>query len=134
MPLQSKPTDTRSVTDRLRATTEELKILQALIMNGDFSPRILSEFRTAVDSVRQTARVVQMWVGLQQQHRDPYTVMNTLSADRVRRATQIARDLNVDLQSMEVDFSTDGLRDLFDAITALHDRLALLFRVADRSL
>lgn len=81
--------------------------------------------------MRQTARVAQMWVGLQQQSRDPYAAMSTLSEDRVRRATQIAKDLTIDLQSLEVDFETAGLTDLFHAIEALHERLAPLFGVSN---
>jgi hypothetical protein len=96
----------RTVTERLQVATMELQGLEQTIVSGDFSPRILSEFRSAVDSIRHTARVVQNWIGLQQQHRDPYSVMTTLSGDRVRRATQIARDLTLDLQTMEVDFET----------------------------
>jgi len=125
-------TDCWSIAERLRRATEELKILEQLIVSGSFSPRILSEFRNAVDSVRQTARVVQMWMGLQQEHRDPYSVMSTLSADRVRRATQIAKDLTIDLQSLEVDFSTEGIADLFQAVVELHERLVPLCRADDR--
>jgi len=123
-----------SIAERLQRTTEELKTLEQLIVSGDFSPRILSEFRNAVDSVRQTARVVQMWMGLQQQRRDPYSVMSTLSEDRVRRATQMAKDLTIDLQSLEVDFGTEGLTELFQAIESLHERLTPLFRADDRRL
>ncbi|HKH99490.1 MAG TPA: hypothetical protein VJ999_10310 [Candidatus Sulfotelmatobacter sp.] len=122
-----------SIAERLQEATAELRTLEQLIVAGDFSPRILSEFRNAVDSVRQTARVVQMWVRLQQQRRDPYSAMSALSEDRVRRATQIAKDLTIDLQSLEVDFATDGLAELFQAITALHERLTHLFGAGDRS-
>jgi len=115
----------------MRQTTEELKTLEQMIVSADFSPRILSEFRSAVDSVRQTARVVQMWMGLQQEHRDPYSAMSTLSEDRVRRATQIAKDLTIDLQSLEVDFGTEGLSELFQAIEGLYERLVPLFRAGD---
>jgi len=120
-----------SIAERMRQTTEELKTLEQMIVSADFSPRILSEFRSAVDSVRQTARVVQMWMGLQQEHRDPYSAMSTLSEDRVRRATQIAKDLTIDLQSLEVDFGTEGLSELFQAIEGLYERLVPLFRAGD---
>lgn len=125
------PADQRTITERLQRTTEDLRELEQLIVAGDFSPRILSDFRNAVDSIRQTARVAQMWVGLQQQHRDPYAAMSTLAGDRVRRATQIAKDLTIDLQSLEVDFGTEGLADLFQAIQALHERLMPLFKPND---
>jgi hypothetical protein len=85
----------RSLEERVQAATKELQGLERIIVSGDFSPRILSEFRSAVDNIRHTARAVQAWIGLQQQNRDPYSVMTTLSGDRVRRATQIARDLTL---------------------------------------
>lgn len=121
-------TEQHSIAQRLQQITEELKAVDQLILHGDFSPRILGEFRNAVDNVRHTARVVQTWMGLQQQHRDPYSVMSTLSEDRVRRATQIAKDLTIDLQSLEVDFGTEGLTELFRAIEDLYERLLPLFR------
>jgi len=128
------PADSALISGRLQRTTDELRILEQLIVSGDFSPRILSEFRNAVDSIRQTARVVQMWVGLQQQHRDPYSAISALSEDRVRRATQIAKDLTIDLQSLEVDFGTEGLTELFKAIEGLQERLAPLFRGRNQDL
>ncbi len=122
-----------SISDRLQRATEDLKILEQLILCGDFSPRLLGEFRNAVDSIRSTARIVQMWVGLQQQHRDPYSAMNTMAADRVRRAVQIAQDLTVDLQAMEVDLDTDGMADLYRAVNELQERLAPLFHQQDEA-
>jgi len=127
--MRSEPgTSAVPIAQRLQSATEELKVLEQLIVSSRFSPRILSDFRNAVDSMRQTARVVQMWVGLEQEQRDPYSAIATLSADRVRRATQIARDLTLDLQCMEVDFGTEGIRELYQAIEELHERLARLFQ------
>ena len=127
MQPSESPKDLRSVTERLQAATKELQSLEQIILSGDFSPRILSEFRNAVDNIRQTARAVQNWIGLQQEHRDPYAVMATVSADRVRRATQIAKELTIDLQAMEIDFETEGLRELFQAVEELRERLMPIF-------
>ena len=129
MELPASQADSSSIAERLQRTTAELKALERLIVASELSPRILGEFRSAVDSMRQTARVAQMWVGLKQQQRDPYTAMITLSEDRVRRATHMARDLIIDLQSLEVDFSTPGIGELAEAIAALHERLAVFFPV-----
>jgi len=88
----SHQTDARSVSERLKAATDELQELEKLVVSG-CSPRVLSEFRDAVDSMRQTAWAVQQWTELQGQHRDPYSVLGVLSQERVRRATQIAKDV-----------------------------------------
>jgi hypothetical protein len=118
----------RTLSARLRATTDELQALEKLVVSGDCAPRVLAEFRSAVDSIRQTAWAVQQWNELRQQHRDPYTVLGTLSAERVRRATQIAEDLTVDLESLELGLETEGLENLFKAVRRLYERLGPLFR------
>lgn len=118
----------RTISARLRAATDELQALEKLVLSGDCAPRVLAEFRTAVDSIRQTAWAVQQWNELQQQHRDPYTVLSTLSGERVRRATQIAKELTVDLESLELGLETEGLENLFKAVKRLYERLDPLFR------
>jgi hypothetical protein len=117
-----------SLSERLKAATDELQALEQLVVSGDSSPRVLSEFRGAIDSIRQTAWAVQQWAELKTQNRDPYTVLGLLSEERVRRATQIAKDLTIDLESLEMGLETKGLPDLFQAIEGLHERLAPLFK------
>src|SRR6202047_903725 len=118
----------RSVSERLKAATDELQKLEQLVVSGDCALRVLSEFRGAVDSIRQTAWAVQQWTELQRQHRDPYTVLGILSEERVRRATQLTRDLTIDLQSLELGLETEGLEKLFQATKGLHEVLTRLFR------
>lgn len=89
---------------------------------------MLGDFRGAVDSIRQTAWAVQQWTELRQQNRDPYSVLEILSEERVRRATQLTKDLTIDLESLELSLDTAGLEKLFLAIKGLYDRLAPLFR------
>jgi len=117
----------RSLSERLMAATAELQELERQVVSGDFSPRVLSDFRSAVDNIRSTAWSVQQWIGLQQQSRDPYAVLSALAAERVRRGTQIAKELTVDLQSLEVGFDTEGLAELFQAVERLRDSLARVF-------
>jgi hypothetical protein len=119
--------DQRSVSERLKAATDELQSLEQLVISGDCAPRVLGDFRNAVDSIRQTAWAVQQWNQLQQQHRDPYTVLGLLSQERVRRAAQLANDLAMDLDSLELGLETEGLQQLFEAIKGLYKRLAPLF-------
>jgi hypothetical protein len=53
--------------------------------------------------------------------------MSILSEERVRRATQINKDLAMDLQSLEVGLETPGLNELFRSVRDLHECLAPLF-------
>jgi hypothetical protein len=120
--------NTRSISERLKAATDELQKLEKVVVSGDCAPRVLNDFRGAVDSMRQTAWAVQQWAVLQEQHRDPYSVLGILQEERVRRAAQISRDLTLDLESMDLELDTAGLADLFHAIEGLYRRLTPLFR------
>jgi hypothetical protein len=124
-PLTAKQ-EKSALTARLQKATAELRDLEELVRSGNLDPRVLSEFRGAVDYIRTTTWAVQQWVGLEQRSGDPYTVLPMLAAERVRRATQLARDLSLDLQAVEVDFETPGLKQLYEAIDDLHRRLAVL--------
>ena len=118
-----------SVTARLHAATAELRELEQLVKSGDFDSRVLSEFRSAVDFIRTTAWAVQQWVGQQEKtDGDPYSVLPILAAERVRRTSQLVRDLSLDLQAAEVSIDSEGLAQLFEAVDDLHRRLAVLFK------
>jgi hypothetical protein len=118
-----------SVTARLHAATAELRELEQLVKSGDLDSRVLSEFRSAVDFIRTTAWAVQQWVGQQEKtDGDPYSVLPILAAERVRRTSQLVRDLSLDLQAAEVSIDSEGLAQLFEAVDDLHRRLAVLFK------
>ncbi len=122
------PATESSIAQRLAAATDELQVLEKLVIAGNCSPRVLSEFRAAVDSIRRTTWAVQQWSELQQQHRDPYSVLDVLSQVRVQRATQLSKELTMDLQSLELNLESEGLADLYRATRALYECLAPLFR------
>ncbi|MFY9730966.1 MAG: hypothetical protein WB723_06930 [Candidatus Acidiferrales bacterium] len=117
-----------SLTARLRESTVELQELERSVISGDLDPRVLSEFRNAVDHIRNTAWAVQQWVGAKEQSGDPYAVLPALAAQRVQRATQLANDLCLDLQTVEVTADTEGVGDLYRAVDDLRRRLDLLFK------
>jgi hypothetical protein len=113
---------------RLQSATTHLAELEQLVRSGDVDPRVLQDFRNAVDLIRGTAWAVQQWVGLKEEAGDPYSLLPVLAAQRVKRATQLARDLTVDLESVEIDYDTPGLKALFDAVNRLQERLMPLFQ------
>jgi len=57
---------------------------------------------------------------------DPYAVLPKLSAERVRRATQLINDIVLDVQAMDIGVETEGIKELFHAVEELQRRLAAL--------
>jgi len=115
-----------TLTGRLRAITAELLELERSVITGNLDSRVLSEFRNAVDHIRNTAWTVQQWVDAREKSGDPYAVLPALAAQRVRRATQLASDLCLDLQSVEVTAETEGMGELYRSVDDLHRRLERL--------
>jgi len=127
--MTAEPGPNPEMTARLEKISQELRdVEQTLKTAGNVEPRVLRQFRDAVDHVRLTAYTVQQWLELQAKHGDPYSVLALLTTERIRRATQLAGDLSIDLDATDVSFETEGLDKLFAAIQGLYERLARLFK------
>ena len=119
------------VTFRLKVAIDDLLKLEKAIRPGGMDPRVLREFRDAVDYVRKTAWALQELEERQSHQRDTATVRSLLTEERVRRATQLSKMLASDLDSHEVTDGTTGAADLYRAIERLYQRLAALFKIRE---
>ncbi|HXM95933.1 MAG TPA: hypothetical protein VOA64_17060 [Candidatus Dormibacteraeota bacterium] len=116
------------VTFRLKVAIDDLLKLEQIIRAGGLDARVLRDFRDAVDYVRKTAWAVQEFQERQAEHRDTATVRSLLTAERVRRTTELSNALATDLESREVTDETVGVTDLFRAIEDLDHRLGALLK------
>lgn len=116
---------------QLRKTSAELVRIEQVIKSGGVEPRILREFRDAVDYVRKTAWAVQEWQERQLQKHDPQTVLPLLTAERIRRATELSKAIMSDLAASHVTRETTGIDEFSRTVENLHQRFANLF--ADRT-
>jgi hypothetical protein len=119
------------VTFRLKVAIDDLLKLEKAIRPGGMDPRVLREFRDAVDYVRKTAWALQELEERQSHQRDTATVRSLLTEERVRRATQLSKAIASDLDSHEVTDGTTGAGDLFRAIEGLYKRLAAVFKIRE---
>src|SRR5260370_11611320 len=88
--------------------------------SGPIDPRILTEFRDAVDHVRKTAWAVQEWQERQSRQHDPQTVLPLLTAERIRRAAQLCDAITTDSAAHEVTRETAGIAEFFRAVHRGH--------------
>ena len=115
---------------QLRKTSNELVQLEQAIRSGGIDPRILTDFRDAVDHVRKTAWAVQEWQERQIQRHDPQTVLPLLTTERVRRAAQLGEAIVTDLSARAINNETPGLDRLFAAVNRMQQLLADLLQGA----
>ncbi|MGA7630455.1 MAG: hypothetical protein WCB11_06790 [Terriglobales bacterium] len=115
------------LSSRLRKTNEELKDLQSSVKTGMINVKVLMDFRTATERARQASAAVQQWLDAQGKGGDPYKLMEQLVKQRVAMATQLIKDVTVDLESLDVDLDTPGLPALNEGVRTPNERLEKLF-------
>ena len=113
---------------QLRKTSADLVKIEQTIQSGGVDPRILKEFREALDYVRKTAWAVQEWQERQLQKRDPQTVLPLVTTERIRRATQLSKAITADLNAHEVTRETAGMDEFFRAVESLYQHVADLLK------
>lgn len=124
-----KPSETFwGVNFQLKKTSAQLAKIEEAIKSGGVDPRILRDFRDAVDYVRKTAWAVQEWQERQLKQHDPQTVLPLIISERIRRATQLSQAISADLAAHDVTHETSGLREFFRAIEGLYIQIGSLFR------
>jgi hypothetical protein len=113
---------------RLKKAAAELRELDEAIKSGNIDPRVLREFRDAVDYVCKTAWAVQEWQERQFQKRDTATVLPLLTAERVRRTTQLSDAILSDLNTHEATAETPGINELYRSVERLREHLGEFFK------
>jgi hypothetical protein len=112
-----------NVSSRLKSAVEELRRVDRLLLGGDLDPRILTDFRDALNRVRNTAWSAQQYLTLKENQQDSNTVLSLLAGERIRATYQLCQALVSDLDSRDVRFQTGQLAELHSAIKKLTDRL-----------
>ncbi|HUO35131.1 MAG TPA: hypothetical protein VMU43_09070 [Candidatus Acidoferrum sp.] len=111
---------------RLDAMVNALAEAQQVTESSNLDARVQIEFRHALDHTRHTASAVQQWFDADRKSGSAYAVLPALATQRVHRTTELAKDLSVDLENMDVTIETEGLQDLYQAVGQLHRQLEVL--------
>jgi len=112
---------------RLRRLIEELRVVEAEMKSGEMPEVVLlQEFRHVLDNARLTAWTVSELLNARERQQDPQKVLSFVVAERLRRATQMLKDLSADMDHEGVSWQTHGVRSLFDTVKLLEVRLIRL--------
>jgi hypothetical protein len=114
-----------NVSHRLAKAIPELRRLQKLLLSGEnWDARILTDFRDALNHVRNTAWSAHQYIASQTTHQDSTTVLSVLAGERVRVAYQLCQAIHADLKSSDIKFQTGQLIQLSLAAKALIEQIA----------
>ncbi len=111
------------VSKRLKAAISDLKALQGLLASDDLDARLLTDFRDALNRVRNVAWAAQQSIAAQLPGNDATTIDTLLAAERVRAAYQLCRSIQDDLGKDEIDFQKGQLSELHAVATELTKHL-----------
>src|SRR6516162_8014389 len=114
---------------QLRKACADLVKLEYDMRSGPIDQRVLREFRDAVDNVRKMAWAVQEWQERQSQHQDPQSVLPLLTAEGIRRATQLCDVISTAAAGNEIARETVGIEEFLRAVERVHQSLLDLFKV-----
>jgi hypothetical protein len=113
---------------RLQSLIRELRDLQDVVNSADLDHRVTRAFQNSVTHTHQNAEYLAQWLRSTNEGKDPYPVISEINAERVRIAAEHARELGMDIDSQEIEHSTQGLEKLTKSIAALHKRLSNLLK------
>ena len=119
----SEATVGRSRPSRLEKAIVELQGLHELLLSGDIDPRILADFRDALNRVRNTAWAAQQYVARKETGQDSSSVLSLLAGERIRAAYHLCRAISDDLKRSDVEFQAGTLVQLNEVMKVLTKQL-----------
>ena len=117
----------------MKKTSIELQKLEKALQNEEIDPRLLEEYRDAVDYIRTAAGVVQQLRECQLRGSDDSELFSVLAAERIRRATKLCLEVIADVEAGRVKHETKGVDEMNRAIKQLHDRMGRVVKVPPTS-
>jgi two-component sensor histidine kinase len=109
-----------SISVRLQTVTSELREIHNLLTKSEEAdPRILTDFRDALNRVRNAAWAVEQFANSKMSDTDPKTVMSVLAGERIRVTFQLCKLVQSDLSNSEIKFQMGQLMQLQEATKEL---------------
>lgn len=112
-----------STSDRLESAIRDLQALQQVLLTGSLDAQVLTDFRDALNRIRNTAWAAQQLVASQVLDQGPEAVKSLLASERIRTAYQLLRAIEADLSSDDIEFQKGQLSELYSAATELAQQL-----------
>jgi hypothetical protein len=112
-----------NVRSHLEKGIGELLGLHELLLTNEVDPDVLTEFRDALNRVRNTAWAAQQYIVRKETDQDSTSVLSLLAGERVRTAYQLCEALTEDLRKADIEFQRGSLFQLYEITKTLTDNL-----------
>lgn len=113
--------------ERLRRLTVELRSLELELKSGQTPDKLqLQEFRHMLDNARLTAWTVSELLNAREREQDVEKVLSFVVAERLRRSTQMLKELGADIEREGLTWQTHGIQNLFEAVKVVQVHLLKL--------
>jgi hypothetical protein len=118
--------DRECIAGRVESAISELRNLQDLLLSDDVDPRLLTDFRDALNRTRNTAWAVQRHLACLTAEADSTTLIQILAGERIRVTYQLGQGLLKDLEEPNLKLQAGQLLELYRVMKDLTARLAEL--------
>jgi hypothetical protein len=101
----------------------ELQGLDELLLSGEVDPRILVDFRDALNRVRTAAWAAHQYVARKEMEQDSTSVLSFLAGERIRVAYHLCQAISEDLKQPDIAGPAGSLIQLYEVMSALTEQL-----------
>jgi hypothetical protein len=108
-----------AVSEKVRTAITDLRVFENLLLYEELDPRLLGDFRDALNRVRNVAWAAQQSVAARLSDQGTAGVSSLLAAERVRAVYLLCRALQEDLGREEIVFQKGQLSELHAVATGL---------------
>ena len=112
-----------NVPSRLEKAISELQGLHELLLSGDLDPRVLADFRDAVNRVRNAAWAAQQYIVRRETDQGSSSVLSLLAGERIRTTYQLCLVISEDLKRTDIEIQAGSLVELYEVMSTLTEQL-----------
>jgi hypothetical protein len=121
--VTSESTAGSDASSTLEQAIVELQRLHEILLAGDLEPRVLADFRDALNRARTAAWAAQQYVARKETQQDSSSVLSFLVGERIRATYQLCQAISDDLKRTDIDIQAGSLIQLHDVAKALTEQL-----------
>jgi len=123
MSAAQKNMESHAVSRKLKKIIQELQTVHKLLLSDEVDSEILTDFRDALNRVRNVAWSAQQYITLKNSAQDSNGILSLVAAERLRVTYQLCQAVQADLNKDEVPFQAGQLLQLHTAAKSLNDSL-----------